>query len=245
MRASGSAIVAHNLGTSCQPMRICLVYDCLFPHTVGGAERWYRSLAERLAADGHDGHLSDPTPVGLAVSIPASQGSTCGWSGPRMQLYSGSGRRRVLPPLVFGAGVLWHLIRNGGRYDVVHTCSFPYFSLLAAALVRRAAALPPGCRLVRGLVPGVLARLPGTPRRRRGLAGAATLCPHPAAGVLLLGAVRGAATRGGSDGRDHDPGGSLRRARAGPAGQSDGAAGCVRRQTHPGEVRPGDPAGDS
>src|SRR5438046_1206925 len=35
-------------------MRICLIYDCLFPHTVGGAERWYRGLAERLAADGHD-----------------------------------------------------------------------------------------------------------------------------------------------------------------------------------------------
>ena len=31
-------------------MRIAIVYDCLFPHTVGGAERWYRELAERLAA---------------------------------------------------------------------------------------------------------------------------------------------------------------------------------------------------
>ena len=35
-------------------MRICVVYDCLFPFTVGGAERWYRNLAERLAADGHE-----------------------------------------------------------------------------------------------------------------------------------------------------------------------------------------------
>jgi glycosyltransferase involved in cell wall biosynthesis len=37
---------------------------------------------------------------------------------------------------VFGAGVLWHLLRHGRRYDVVHTASFPFFSLLAAALVR-------------------------------------------------------------------------------------------------------------
>jgi glycosyltransferase involved in cell wall biosynthesis len=37
---------------------------------------------------------------------------------------------------VFGAGVLWHLARHGRRYDVVHTASFPFFSLLAAALVR-------------------------------------------------------------------------------------------------------------
>jgi glycosyltransferase involved in cell wall biosynthesis len=43
----------------------------------------------------------------------------------------------VLPPLVFGLGVLWHLLRRGRRYDVVHTASFPYFSLLAAAAARR------------------------------------------------------------------------------------------------------------
>ena len=35
-------------------MRVCLVYDCLFPWTYGGAERWYRNLAERLAAEGHE-----------------------------------------------------------------------------------------------------------------------------------------------------------------------------------------------
>ena len=128
-------------------MRICLVYDCLFPHTVGGAERWYRNLAERLAADGHEvTYLTlrqwdrgvDPGVNGVDVRV----------VGPRMRLYSGSGRRRMLPPLVFGAGVLWHLLRHGRRYDVVHTCSFPYFSLLAAAIGTQAPALPAGRRLV-------------------------------------------------------------------------------------------------
>ena len=32
-------------------MRIAIVYDCLFPYTVGGAERWLRLLAEDLARD--------------------------------------------------------------------------------------------------------------------------------------------------------------------------------------------------
>jgi glycosyltransferase involved in cell wall biosynthesis len=40
----------------------------------------------------------------------------------------------VIPPLVFGVGVLWHLLRHGRRFDIVHTASFPYFSLLAAAV---------------------------------------------------------------------------------------------------------------
>ncbi|MGH2915590.1 MAG: glycosyltransferase family 4 protein [Solirubrobacteraceae bacterium] len=115
-------------------MRICLVYDCLFPHTVGGAERWYRSLAERLAADGHEvtyltlRQWDRGKPHGVA-------GVDVRVVGPRMGLYNGPGQRRLAPPLVFGAGVLWHLIRHGRRYDVVHTCAFPYFSLLAAALV--------------------------------------------------------------------------------------------------------------
>jgi len=32
--------------------------------------------------------------------------------------------------------LLGHLLRRGGRYDVVHTASFPYFSLLAAGAAR-------------------------------------------------------------------------------------------------------------
>jgi glycosyltransferase involved in cell wall biosynthesis len=117
-------------------MRICLVYDCLFPYTVGGAERWYRNLSERLAQEGHEvtyltmrqweRNQRGEVPGVRVVSV-----------GPRMGLYAVGGRRRILPPLVFGLGVLWHLLRHGSRYDVVHTASFPYFSLLAAAAVRR------------------------------------------------------------------------------------------------------------
>ena len=118
-------------------MRICLVYDCLFPHTVGGAERWYRSLAERLAAEGHEvTYLTlRQWDRGAAPDVP---GVSVRVVGPRMRLYvkGPSGRRRILPPLVFGAGVLWHLLRHGRRYDTVHMASFPYFSLLAAALAR-------------------------------------------------------------------------------------------------------------
>ena len=118
-------------------MRICIVYDCLFPHTVGGAERWYRNLAERLAREGNQvTYLTlRQWPRGESPDVP---GVDVVVAGPRMALYVG-GRRRILPPLVFGAGVLWHLLRHGRRYDVVHTASFPYFSVLAAAAVQRLA----------------------------------------------------------------------------------------------------------
>jgi glycosyltransferase involved in cell wall biosynthesis len=124
-------------------VRVCIVYDCLYPYTIGGAERWYRNLAERLAAGGHEVTFltrrqwtrgSEPAITGVRVVAVS----------PRMGLYDRSGRRRILPPLLFGLGVLRHLLRYGKGYDVVHTASFPYFSLLAAGRARRRA----GFRLV-------------------------------------------------------------------------------------------------
>ena len=118
-------------------MRVCLVYDCLYPFTIGGAERWYRNLAEGLAAGGHEVTFltrrqwergSEPVIEGVRVVAVS----------PRMSLYR-RGRRRTLPPLLFGLGVLAHLVRRGRRYDIVHTASFPYFPLLAAGVARRRA----------------------------------------------------------------------------------------------------------
>jgi glycosyltransferase involved in cell wall biosynthesis len=117
-------------------MRVCVVYDCLFPYTVGGGERWYRNLAGGLAADGHEVTYLTLRQWDRRTDPDAGEDVRVRVVGPRMALYTESGRRRILPPLVFGLGVLWHLLRHGRRYDVVHTSSFPYFSLLAAALAR-------------------------------------------------------------------------------------------------------------
>jgi glycosyltransferase involved in cell wall biosynthesis len=128
-------MVADRLRAFALAMRICLVYDCLFPYTIGGGERWYRRLGERVAEAGHD-----VTYITLRQWPRGERGEVPGVRvvavGPRMALYGKSGRRRILPPLVFGLGVLWHLLLHGRRYDIVHTSAFPYFSLLAAALVR-------------------------------------------------------------------------------------------------------------
>src|SRR5262245_54401858 len=75
-------------------VRICIVYDCLYPYTIGGGERWYRSLSERLAKDGHEvtyltlrqwdrGERADVPGVDV-VAV-----------GPRMALY-GNERRLIL-----------------------------------------------------------------------------------------------------------------------------------------------------
>jgi len=118
------------------PVRICLIYDCLFPWTVGGAERWMRNLAEALAADGHTVTFltrrqwpeDDPPKIAGVRVLAVSRDEP---------LYGPSGNRTIGEPLRFGWGVLHHLRRHGRGYDVVHTASFPYFSLLAAGAARR------------------------------------------------------------------------------------------------------------
>jgi glycosyltransferase involved in cell wall biosynthesis len=122
-------------------VRVCLVYDCLYPHTVGGAERWYRGLADDLVAAGHEvTYLTrqqwddEPRTPGLRVVAVSPDGP----------LYGPDGNRRIGPPLCFGLGVLRHLLRHRRRYDVVHTCAFPYFSLLAARAALAGTGVPLG-----------------------------------------------------------------------------------------------------
>jgi len=114
-------------------VKIAIVYDCLFPNTVGGAERWYRNLAERLDGENRVTYLTrrqwgEEGPRTSFATVAVAPGG---------DLYTASGRRRIWPPVRFGIGVFLHLLRHGRRYDAVHTASFPYFSLLAAWLALR------------------------------------------------------------------------------------------------------------
>ena len=117
------------------PVRVCIAYDCLFPWTVGGAERWYRELAEQLAREGHDVTYITRRQW-QAGERPQLRGVRVVAVSPPEPLYGPDGNRTIGEPLRYGRGVLGHLLRHGRDYDVVHMASFPYFSVLAAALAR-------------------------------------------------------------------------------------------------------------
>lgn len=118
-------------------MRVCLVFDCLYPHTVGGGERWYRAVAEGLAARGDT--------VTYLTRLQWDPQAGAGVPGvnvvavtPAMELYV-HGRRSITVQVRFGLDVLRHLLRRGGDYDVVQTpgLHFSLLAVLAARLVRR------------------------------------------------------------------------------------------------------------
>lgn len=111
--------------------RIAIAYDALFPWTIGGAERWYRTLAEGLVRAGarvtyvtrvqwDEG--DEPRLDGIdVVSVP----------GPR-DMYHPDGKRRADQPVRYAAGLFGWMIRNRGSFDALHLSNFPYFSLPAS-----------------------------------------------------------------------------------------------------------------
>jgi len=115
-------------------VRICLVYDHVFPQTIGGTERFMRDLALKLAARNHEvtyltmRHWDGEPPQLDGVELVALA---------RPGRIRAEERRSFFPPVRFGFAVALHLWRRGRRYDVLHTAAFPYFPLLAAGLLRR------------------------------------------------------------------------------------------------------------
>jgi glycosyltransferase involved in cell wall biosynthesis len=117
-------------------MRVCLVYDCLFPWTVGGAERWTRNVGEALAAEGHD--VTYLTRLQWAPGEePEIPGIRVIAVSPDEPLYGPDGNRTIGQALRFGRGVARHLATHRGQYDVVHVSVSPFFGLAATGLVRR------------------------------------------------------------------------------------------------------------
>ena len=145
-------------------MRICIVYDCLFPWTVGGAERWYRNLAERLAAGGHDvTYLTrlqwDP------ADPPAAARRARAWRCPaRTTCTAPTATAASLRRCASGAGCS----RISRATAALRRRPHRVVPLLLAAGGRPGAPAPrlrPRRRLARGVVAALLARVP-RPRRR-------------------------------------------------------------------------------
>jgi glycosyltransferase involved in cell wall biosynthesis len=119
-------------------VRVCLAYDCLYPWTVGGGERWLRALAEDLASKGHQvtyltrcqwDEAAPPEIEGVKVVVVS----------PKEKLYGDDGTRTIGQALRYGKGVFAHLLRHRGNYDVVHITASPYFGVFGAWAALRGA----------------------------------------------------------------------------------------------------------
>lgn len=115
-------------------MRICLVYDALFPYVSGGAERRNHEFARRLA-ERHDVHIVTwqywPGPATVK-----QDGVTLHGVGRPVPLYGADGKRTLREAFAFALRVLPVLIRN--RFDVIDWVAIPFVPLPAVWVAARA-----------------------------------------------------------------------------------------------------------
>jgi glycosyltransferase involved in cell wall biosynthesis len=110
--------------------RVAVVYDHLVPYTLGGAERYYWALARGFAADRPATYVTWRYGEQACEHRDAVEilGVARAHHGDRLV------RDRMLPKVWFAIAILWHLLRHGDRYEVVHCACFPHLALVAASL---------------------------------------------------------------------------------------------------------------
>lgn len=119
-------------------LKIAYVYDALYPHLMGGAERRFYELALRLA-DRHDVHYitwtfwdgpSETTRDGIALH----------GVGKPERMYGADGKRTVREAVSFAARIMPAI--RGGRYDIIDCSATPYVPLYSCWLAARSVRTP-------------------------------------------------------------------------------------------------------
>lgn len=112
-------------------MKIAIVYDVIYPFSIGGGEKNNWEIAHRLAFKGHEVSLVT-SHMWAGDRMTERSGvkcvGVCKWLGASNQL----GNRSILQPLIFAWGTYRFLRRKHFDFDVVVCCAFPYLSCLAA-----------------------------------------------------------------------------------------------------------------
>ena len=108
-------------------MRFLLVYDCIYPESLGGIEHRNHCLAQALTERGHTvtvaGWVKDSHAPSLGVEIlPLAYSTT---------IHDGTGQRSALTSLRFAAAVARLDVT---AYDVIETANIPYVHILPLAL---------------------------------------------------------------------------------------------------------------
>jgi len=120
-----------------KPLRIALVYDVIYPWSIGGGEKIIWELAVRLASRGHHVDvLSSRMWDGPHTLV--RDNVRCVGVCPWLRRSNNLGNRSLLQPFLFAAAILWHLLM--ADYDVVVCNAFPYlscFTARVATVIRR------------------------------------------------------------------------------------------------------------
>lgn len=106
--------------------RVAVVYDCLFPLSLGGGERLYRRVAELLVDRGLS---TDYITRRVWDDVPVTTFRLVGLR--RGEIYNARGVRTALGALKFAFGVWRYFVRHRNDYDVILASALPVLTALA------------------------------------------------------------------------------------------------------------------
>jgi glycosyltransferase involved in cell wall biosynthesis len=116
-------------------MRICFVYDALFPYVSGGAQRRNHEISRRLA-ERHDVHIITwqfwPGPDTIM-----RDGVTLHGLGRPIAFYGPDGKRTVREAVAFAVKAFAVLMRDARQFDVIDCSANPFIPLYAVWLAAR------------------------------------------------------------------------------------------------------------
>lgn len=112
--------------------RLAVAFDCLYPLSTGGGERFYGALAESFVRSGHRvEYLTRRQWTGAPPEMGGVEVRAV--SGPS-ELYDDAGARRLQPAVRFAWGLFRHLARHRSSYDVALVSATPLLNIFAARL---------------------------------------------------------------------------------------------------------------
>lgn len=107
-----------------QIMKIAIIYDMIYPYSIGGAEVRNYTLAKKLVEMGHEVHI-----YGIKMwnghKIIKKKGVVIHGVDCYKRKYTFKGQRNLLEPIIFSYYLFWSLIRE--KYELVDCSAFPYF----------------------------------------------------------------------------------------------------------------------
>ena len=111
-------------------MNIAIVYDLIYPYSIGGIEKRNWEIARRLVRKGHSVTLFG-TKAWQGESVIEKEGVTLRGVGHYRRLYI-NGQRSLSEPVLVSLNLLFPLMRE--KFDVIEAANFPYFTCFSSKL---------------------------------------------------------------------------------------------------------------
>ncbi len=113
-------------------MRIALVYDLIYPFSVGGVESRNFSLAEYLVLRGHIVHIFGVKMWKGPSTIKPSKNQFVHGVSRYSSKYTFKGNRKISEPLIYSVLLAGELLKY--EFDILDVSAFPYFPVFSAKL---------------------------------------------------------------------------------------------------------------